>query len=170
MFLWSKSWWKLLYYWTVYAVLCSLLIDRVSELLWYSSRHIGYYRRVWCICFVIYVAGVILLHCVFFEYSAVMLLLTCVVRKILHYLRYMSVIWLLAPLSGAHFTNWAVKITQSAGGEKLLFCTQSLSSSGTEQIFSCPIQEIGRHREISRTGQWDCPRNGQFHRLHVTYS
>jgi len=38
---------------------------------------------------IFYVAGVILLHCVFCEYSTVMLLLTCVVRKILLYLRYM---------------------------------------------------------------------------------
>ena len=46
-----------------------------------------------------YVAGLILLHCVLYEYSTDMLLLTRVVRKILHYLHYMSLIFLLTRLS-----------------------------------------------------------------------
>jgi len=68
--------------------------------------------------------------CFFCDYSTVMLLSACVVRKILHYLRYMSLILLLT--HSFHEFASPVKIAQSVNWwREIIFRTQSLPSSWT---------------------------------------
>jgi len=118
--------------------------DGVTVLLWCSGSRIGYCRRV-CSLFAdtdltFHVAGLIVLHCVLYDYSTVMVFLTCVFGKILHYLRYTFLILLLTRLSGVHFTNYRQSKlpNQSTSGDRereVIFRTQSLPSSWTELIF-----------------------------------
>jgi len=96
-----------------------------------------------------YVADLILLHCVLYEYSTDMLLLTRVVRKILHYLHYMSLIFLLARLSSAHFTNWAVKIAQSVN-----WCRPC-----TRNYFSC-IHKLTKFAQFVNWANFQLPNSG----------
>jgi len=92
---------------------------------------------------IFYVAGVILLHCVFLwiQHSYVAFNMRCqenITLSALHVSDFTANS--LTRLSGAHFTNLAAKITQSVNWwREIMFRTQTLPSSWTEQIFSCPI-------------------------------
>jgi len=89
------------------------------------------------------VAGLIMLHCVLNDYSTVILFLTSVVRKILHYLHY---IWRSFHELGGQ--NCPIRQLVATVNEKL-FCIQSLPSSklgnDTAQFMKWAVSQIWRN-------------------------